>query len=130
MSVDPVMVMRKTETDRSFVSEPITPVVATADPKAMAAGGPGLPREFGWRNGTLSIAAVLRTWRETGPCSHGSAEAYVRKHWFEVELTSGQRARIYFERQPRGGNRTHRWWLFSVEEEKDTGSRHRAHSPL
>jgi hypothetical protein len=100
----------------TFVSEPIKPVVATSDPNAMAAGGPGLPRAFVWRGETLGIAAVLRTWRETGPCKHGSSEMYVRKHWFEVVTTANQAARIYFERQPRGRNQTRRWWLFSIEE--------------
>ena len=105
----------KTVIKQEFVSEPITPVVATADPKSMAAGGPALPREFNWRGKALEIAAVLHTWHETGPCTHGSGESYVRKHWFEVETTSRQRAKIYFERQPRGGKRIQRWWLFSIE---------------
>ena len=111
--------MMKTGMEQEFVSEAIKPVVATADPKTMAAGGPGLPREFVWRGETLGIAAVLRTWRETGPCKHGSSESYVRKHWFEVETTANLRARIYFERQPRGRNRTKRWWLFSIEDTRD-----------
>lgn len=99
-----------------FVSEAIKPVVATADTKAMAAGGPGLPREFVWRGETLGIAAVLRTWREAGPCTHGSPERYVRKHWFEVETTSHRKAKIYFERQARSRKRMQRWWLFSIED--------------
>lgn len=103
-------------TEQRFVSEPIKPVVATADPGAMAAGGPGLPREFTWRGRTLGIAAVVRAWRETGPCKHGSSEVYVRKHWFEVETTAGQTAKLYFERQPRDRSRTRRWWLFSIDE--------------
>ena len=102
-----------------FLSEPIRPVVSTADPRAMAMGGPGLPQEFEWRGEPLRIAAVLRTWRETGPCKHGSSESYVRKHWFEVQTTSNQRAKIYFERQPRGRNRKKRWWLFSIEVKDD-----------
>ena len=108
--------MMKTETDLTFVSEPIKPVAATASVKAMAAGGPGLPAEFVWRGDPLHIATVVRTWRETGPCRHSRSESYVRKHWFEVETTSHGRARIYFERQSRGRNRTKRWWLFSIEE--------------
>ena len=108
--------MMKTEMKHRFVSELITPVVATADPNAMAGGGPGLPHEFAWHGEPLGIAAVFRTWRETGPCKHGSSESYVRKHWFEVETTSNQRAKIYFERQPRGRNQTERWWLFSIED--------------
>jgi phosphoribosylglycinamide formyltransferase-1 len=100
----------------AFVSERIRPVVATIDSRAMATGGPGLPREFTWRGKPLVIAQVLKAWRETGPCTSGSAEAYVRKHWFEVETSDGRKARIYFDRQARDRDRTARWWLFSMEE--------------
>jgi phosphoribosylglycinamide formyltransferase-1 len=108
--------MTEAETQQTFVSESIKPVVAFANTQAMAAGGPGLPREFVWRGRALGIAAVLRTWRETGPCKSGGAESYVRKHWFEVQTTDHRRARIYFERQPRDRNRSRRWWLFSIED--------------
>ena len=98
-----------------FVSAALQPVPATADTARMAAGEPGLPRAFVWRGVTIEIARVLQTWRETGPCHHGSTEAYVRKHWFEVLTTTGQRMKIYFERQPRsGGRKASRWWLFTV----------------
>lgn len=99
---------------RKFISEAIKPVASSADLAAMAAGGPGLPREFRWRDQTLEITSVLRTWKETGSCRHGSGERYVRKHWYEVETGEGQIARIYFERQSRG-DRFKRWWLYSLE---------------
>jgi phosphoribosylglycinamide formyltransferase-1 len=99
----------------SFVSEPIKPVTATADTRAMVTGAPGLPSEFTWRDKPLRIAAVVRTWKETGPCKHGSSEAYVRRHWFEVQTDDNQVARIYFDRQPRDHNRTKRWWLYSIK---------------
>ena len=120
--------MMNTEKEQSFVSEPIKPVVATADPNAMAVGGPGLPHEFVWRGETLGIAAVIRTWRETGPCKHGSSEAYVRKHWFEVLTTSNKTAKIYFERQPRGRKQTKRWWLFSIAGRKNDTRHHPLHA--
>lgn len=101
-----------------FVSDPIQPLVETKDMDAMAAGEPGLPRKFSWRGRTLNIAAVLRTWRGTGPCKHGHPDIYVRKHWFEVETPSGRRARIYFDRRSRGRSRADRWWLFSIEDRK------------
>lgn len=104
-----------TEKQQTFVSEPIRPVVATADTNAMATGGPALPREFTWRGNTLHITSVLHSWHETGPCRNGSPESYVRKHWFEVETGSTQIAKIYFDRQPRGRKLTSRWWLFSIE---------------
>lgn len=97
-----------------FISESIQPITATCDTAAMAFGEPGLPREFIWRDQTLGIAAVLKTWRETGKCRHGSPEMYARKHWFEVTTTCGRTAKIYFERQPRRGQKGSRWWLFSM----------------
>ena len=102
-----------------FVSEAIRPVVATSDTSHMAVGGPGLPREFVWRGRTIKIAAVLRTWRETGKCRHGSPERYVRKHWFEVATTSNSTMKIYFDRQPRNGPKRDRWWLFTISESEE-----------
>jgi phosphoribosylglycinamide formyltransferase-1 len=99
-----------------FVDEPIEPVVATADTSLMAGGGPGLPHEFRWRGRTIEIAALLRSWRETGKCRHGSAELYVRKHWFEVVTTDHATMKIYFERQSRRGRKEPRWWLFTISE--------------
>ena len=99
-----------------FVSEAITPMPGTGDAGAMAAGGPGLPGEFRWRGRTIRVATVLRAWRETGPCRHGSGEQYVRRHWFEVRTTEETTLKIYFDRQPRGGRKAPRWWLFSETE--------------
>lgn len=99
-----------------FVDEPLVPVAATADTSLMAAGGPGLPREFLWRGRTLEVAAVLRCWRESGTCRHGSGEMYVRKHWFEVVTTDRATLKIYFERQARRGRKEARWWLFTRSE--------------
>ena len=97
-----------------FISEPLVPVIATADTSRMAAGEPGLPREFLWRGKTVTIVAVLRAWHDTGECDHGSHEKYVRKHWYEVATASHGTMRIYFGRQPRGGRKEARWWLFSI----------------
>jgi hypothetical protein len=104
-----------TERKRTFVSEPLKPVTGSADSSAPPAGAPVLPRAFTWSGGTLGVAAVLRTWRETRLCRHGSGESYVCAHWFEVETAEHGKARIYFERQGRAGGRRQRWWLFSIE---------------
>ena len=107
-----------------FVSEAIKPVVATCDTSHMAVGELGLPLVFVWRGLTIEFAGVLRTWRETGKCRHGSPELYVRKHWFEVATTSNSTIKIYFDRQSRGGRKAARWWLFSIcemEESPKTG---------
>ncbi|OHB79697.1 MAG: cytoplasmic protein [Planctomycetes bacterium RBG_16_64_12] len=98
-----------------FVGEAIQPVVGTIDAARMSAGGPGLPRQFRWRLQTVQIARLLKTWRETGPCHHGSGETYVRKHWFEVVTDSGDTMKIYFERQPRSRRNRSRWWLFTID---------------
>ena len=100
----------------TFVSEPIKPVTSTSNANAMATGGPGLPSEFTWRGERLTIVALFRAWRETGPCQHSRSESYVRKHWFEVETAEGQRAKIYFERKTRGRDLKRRWWLYTIEE--------------
>lgn len=106
-----------------LISEPLTLVVATSDTSRMATGGPGLPREFLWRDRTIRITAVLRAWRETGKCRHGSPELYVRKHWYEVATDSDGRMKIYFDRQARKGRKDARWWLFSIEDREERDNR-------
>lgn len=101
---------------RQFVGEAIRPETATLDTSKMVAGEPGFPAVFHWRRRTLRIAGVSRTWRETGPCDHGSGEAYVRKHWFEAVTDAGQTLEIYFERRARPGDVKRRWWLFAIRE--------------
>jgi hypothetical protein len=100
-----------------FIDEAITPVDESFDISRMAVGEPGLPHEFIWRGRTFEVASIIRTWRETGKCHHGSPEMYVRKHWYEVATTTGETMKIYFERQPqRGKPKAPRWWLFSIRE--------------
>jgi hypothetical protein len=106
------------ETQGNFIFESITPAIDRVDTKAMASGGPGLPPEFTWRGQRLRISTVLRAWRETGPCSHGSSESYVRKHWFEVETVWHGKAQIYFERQARSHSKKKRWWLYTIENKR------------
>jgi phosphoribosylglycinamide formyltransferase-1 len=97
-----------------FVSEAIEPLIETCDAARLAVGEPGLPRRFRWRGQNVEVTGVLRTWRETGPCRHGSGERYVRKHWFEVATASGATMRLYSERRPLHGRKDSRWWLYSV----------------
>jgi phosphoribosylglycinamide formyltransferase-1 len=96
-----------------FIGEAIKPAAGTFDPSGMSAGGPGLPRQFSWRRRTYEVSKVLKTWRDTGPCHHGSGEQYVRKHWFEVLTESGETMTIYFERQARSRSKQ-RWWLYTI----------------
>ena len=104
---------------KEFVSESITPVEGSFVTSPMAAGEPGLPLRFRWRDTEYEVAEVLDTWKTTGACHHGSPEQYVRKHWFRVETTDGTRFEIYFDRQPRSRHTKQRWWLASIMEEED-----------
>ena len=96
-----------------FVSQVIQPVSGTIEVGRMAAGEPGLPRQFRRGREVIEVAEVMRSWRETGACSHGSGERYMRKHWFEVRTGSGNTVKLYFERQPRVASGKARWILYS-----------------
>jgi hypothetical protein len=102
-----------------FISEAIKPLTETADTFRMAIGEPGLHHKFVWRGQTITVTAVLSTWRETGKCRHGSPEMYVRKHWYEVVTKSDGTMKLYFQRQARGGRGGARWWLFSIREPEE-----------
>ena len=92
---------------REFVSEPIEP-----DPESYAvdggAGSPLVPQRFTWREHTYEIATVERTWKTTDAGHRTTSNAYLRRHWADVETVCGQRMRIYGER----GGRP-RWFLHS-----------------
>lgn len=105
-------------TAERLISEALTPVTASSDTARMAGGGPGLPSSFTWRGKPLAVKSVLRTWSDTGPCRNGSEERYVRKHWFEVLTGDDVVMKVYFDRQPRGGMKSPRWWLFSLGGER------------
>jgi phosphoribosylglycinamide formyltransferase-1 len=98
-----------------FIGEPITPVPGTGDARAMARGGPGLPRRFRWRGEEYEVAEVLETHRTLGPCTHGSGEQYVRKHWFTFRTSGGEVMTVYCDRRPRrGASPKARWWLVTL----------------
>lgn len=97
-----------------FIGDPLIPDPTSLDAARMATGEPGLPGKFRWRDQTVEVLAVVRAWRETGSCSHGSDERYVQKHWYELETNHGT-MRVFFERKPRGGSPKARWWLYSMK---------------
>jgi hypothetical protein len=101
---------------KEFVSEPITPVAGSFDTASMAAGEPGMPGRFVWRDTEYEVDRVLEAWKTTGPCTHGSREQYVRRHWFRIVTTSGAEMEIYFDRQARVRQKSLRWWLATVIE--------------
>jgi hypothetical protein len=106
--------------NEEFISEPITPVPGTFETAAMTRGEPALPGRFVWRDREYATTEVLETWKESGSCSSGGGEQYVRKHWYRIRADNGLRMTIYFERQSRSKsqNRT-RWWLYTVERPED-----------
>jgi phosphoribosylglycinamide formyltransferase-1 len=103
----------------TFIGEGITPAGISFSTAAMAAGKPGLPEQFTWKGKEFSISAVLEEWKESGPCSHGSGERYVRKHWFHVKTNDGSEMKIYFERQKRSSTGS-RWRLYSIIDSNET----------
>jgi phosphoribosylglycinamide formyltransferase-1 len=96
-----------------FISEPIEPIELAN--VSMAAGEPALPQRFKWREVEYEVAESVSTEREFRPEGHRAGnELYLRKHWVEVITTTGERMKLYCERQARGRNRMQRWWLYSV----------------
>lgn len=96
-----------------LIAEPIEPLELAN--VGMAAGEPALPLRFRWRGTEYEVAAVVSQEREFRPEGHRAGnEKYLRKHWIEVITTTGERMRIYCERQARSRNRMRRWWLYSM----------------
>jgi len=104
-----------TEGNTRFVGEPIEPVAGTADVGRMAAGEPGLPQRFVWRDEQHEVAEVLETAKRYSDCTHGSGERYLRKHVYRIRTTAGDEMKLSFVRQPRSASeRRHRWWLQAI----------------
>jgi hypothetical protein len=99
-----------------FISEPITPAAGEYNPITMARGEPSAPRRFTWRGMEYHVARVIKTWKGAAPEGHKQGnEVYVRKHWFELETTSGEHMTIYCDRQAQSRRKAKaRWWLYSV----------------
>jgi hypothetical protein len=98
----------------SFISESIHPEGAF-DAAAMARGEPGLPTAFSWRGETYPVTRLVRSWRSLGADrTHGSAETYLQRHFYELEVADGSTWVIYFDRQARGNPRD-RWRLYTIE---------------
>ena len=94
---------------KSFVGQSIEPD-GTFDPVTISHGEPSLPASFRWHDETLSIQDTIRTWRST---KEDRGDIYLAKHWFEVWLSDGRRAVVYFDRQGKRG--AARWWLYTIE---------------
>jgi phosphoribosylglycinamide formyltransferase-1 len=94
-----------------FVCAAVTPVPGSFDTRSMVTGAPGLPLAFDCRGQRYRVVECMDAWKETGPCTHGSRERYVRRHWFLIRTEDGSMLKLYFDRQPR--SRAARWWLHS-----------------
>lgn len=92
---------------RKFVSEPVTPAGGIPTP---ANNEPALPASFHWREETLEVQAVRKTWRST---KEDRGDVYLKRHWFEFETADGRVATVYFDREVKRG-RPH-WWLYAIE---------------
>ena len=117
-----------------FVSEPLTPDQGAGLASASPPGEPAVPGRFTWRGDCWLLRGVLRKWTTSGPCRNGSAEKYLRRHYYQVHVT-GQDGRyvsaspgrsdrprelvltIYFERQPRRGQSPKaRWYVYTIDQ--------------
>ncbi|MDE1921365.1 MAG: cytoplasmic protein [Candidatus Omnitrophica bacterium] len=96
-----------------FISEAIQPVIDTCDTERLSVGTPGMPREFIWHREKITVTSLLRTWRTTGACRHGSGEQYARKQWFEVKTAGHGTMKIYFNRSSLGRTKEMGWWLYT-----------------
>lgn len=93
-----------------FVSEPLHAADAECiTSPALSQGEPPLPRRFRWRNDQIEIAEITGTRRST---KEDRGDTYLAKHWYEVRLTDGRDAVLYFDRKAKRG--TPRWWLYSI----------------
>ncbi len=91
-----------------FVSEAVVPQ-GEFDGSAVAHGEPALPTSFAWRDEILTIAAVVGTRRGL---KDDRGESYLKRHYYEVELTDGRTATFYMDRQAKVGRP--RWWLYTI----------------
>lgn len=80
----------------------------------MAAGIPGLPSGFEWRGRHYAIRRVVREWKQSEAENHAGGERYYRKHFYQVEVDTGEIMTLYaVRRAKRGEAPTRRWWLYS-----------------
>jgi hypothetical protein len=86
---------------KHFVSEAIEPL------EIVAVGA--LPSGFTWRGQTLTVAALLKTWRST---KNDRGDEHLKRHWFEFETGDGRVATVYFDRGAKRGQP--RWWLYAI----------------
>lgn len=107
--------MREQKSPPEFISEPVMPSGEAFDTRAMAAGTPGLPRAFTWREKTLAILTCVGRWKGTSPeGGRAGKEVYLRRHYFELRMADDSTWTVYFVRQtPKSGSPKARWFLYT-----------------
>lgn len=95
---------------RRFVSRPLQTVGEEFITEATGSEPP-VPRAFLWEDRTLLVLKVLRAWR-TSKTDRG--DNYLKRHWYELETTDGQKIEVYYDREARRGSS--RWWLYTIDE--------------
>ncbi|MCZ6678900.1 MAG: DUF6504 family protein [Candidatus Poribacteria bacterium] len=97
-----------------LISEPIKVSGSGFNPAAMAAGSPGTPISFDWRNRTYEIVRIEDQWKKV------NHEGYVRRHYFRVVTQDGSRFEIYCERKARSVRQQKmRWWIYRQLEDRE-----------
>jgi hypothetical protein len=97
-----------------FVSEPIEPAAGSFDAAAMSRGEPGVPNRFTWRGREFVVDHVIRAWKSS---TRDRGELYLRRHWYEIQMTSGERITLYCERQTKNRKKPkQRWWMYGFVE--------------
>jgi len=68
-----------------------------------------VPASFRWRDETLHVVEIVRSWRSTNV---DRGDTYLARHWFEFIAADGRRAVVYYDRKALR-NRP-RWWLYTI----------------
>ncbi len=101
---------------KTFVGDRIVPARGSGNAKMAAAGEPGLPARFTWRDEPVEVVGLIGKWKTDGACRHGSGERYVRRHWYRILTGDGREMTIYCDRQARDRSRPQvRWFLFTID---------------
>ncbi len=101
---------------KRFVSRPIVPAGEGFITPA-SGSEPPVPRAFLWEQRALVIDAVLRTWRST---KTDRGDAYLNRHWFELQIADGGTIEVYYDRKARRGVAA--WWLYTIDEPREKES--------
>jgi len=92
-----------------FIGAPLIPGTSYLQTPALEHNEPPLPASFVFARETLAVGSVVRAWRSTNT---DRGDTYLARHWFELRLTDGRLAVVYFDRKAKP--RQPRWWLYTL----------------